>query len=163
MTKIIFLDIDGVLALSGDPMKKAAIGPSLSISYEWNEEACNTLQDILTTCDAEVVLSSDWRKYYSLQEMRQIFFHHGLSSKRLIGYTSINPKYRYSTTSREAGLHRSNEIADWLGLHKPKKWVAIDDLPLVGLDQSHFAHCIDTGKGILLEGLVDKIKGILNE
>lgn len=161
--KIIFLDIDGVLSLAGDSFKRAAVTTDITVPYLWNNEACSRFNELLQDTEANIVLSSDWRKHYRLQDMKVILDYNGVMGDRLIGYTPINPKYRYSGTTQAAGIYRSAEINDWLKLHGVKRWIAIDDMPLSAIDKDRFIHCKDTHKGILVDGMLELAKAKLNE
>lgn len=160
--KIIFLDIDGVVSLSGDKMVRTQITPELTTPYMWNEQACEIVERILHSTGAEIVLSSDWRKHYRLQEMRAIMQANGISGGRLVGYTSIDPAYAKSRGLGSMAIYRSKEINEWLGLHGVKQWVAVDDLHLVGLDHSRFVCCTDTHKGITVKDMEELIISKLN-
>lgn len=159
--KVIFLDIDGVISLSGDISKRTVIREGLTVPYRWNEECCYALHKILSNNDAEIVLSSDWRKHYRLPEMREILGDHSILGDYLIGYTPVNPKYTYAREFNSQGLYRSEEINEYLSLHGIKEWVAIDDLNLSGLDKKRFVKT-DSQKGILGNGIVERINNILN-
>jgi hypothetical protein len=149
--KIIFLDIDGVLALAGDPSKRLNIREGLTTPYLWNVEACEIFTQLLNDTMAKIVLSSDWRKHFSLSDMREILFVNKIPYDNLIGYTPYSKKYNHSTTRQELGLYRSDEINMWVALHglSSKEWVAIDDLPLSGIPKENFVRCVDADKGIL--------------
>jgi hypothetical protein len=161
--RIIFLDIDGVLSLSGDYSKRTVIKEGLAVPYMWNTEACYAFKEIRSELGLEIVLSSDWRSSYRLPDMREIFNANSLVGLSLIGYTPHNKEYTYASDKRQMGFCRSKEINEWLALHGVREWVAIDDLPLHGLDNTRFVRCPDPGKGILGSGIVDKIREVFNE
>lgn len=161
--KIIFLDIDGVLSLyNNKPNKRVEIKPGLTIPYVWDEQPCLIFNEILKETGAEIVLSSDWRKSYRLYEMRLILEGNSINGDRLISYTPIDRKLRYASDPLTLGLGRSQEINNWLGLHGTKNWVAIDDLPLMGLEPSRFVKC-NPKEGLLENGIKDRIISILNK
>lgn len=163
--RVIFLDIDGVLALAGDPSKRMNIREGLTTPYLWNIEACEAFNEIVQQLNTYIVLSSDWRKHFSLPDIREVFDANNLDGNRVIGYTAYSKKYNHSTTRQELGLYRSDEINMWVTLHglKSNQWVAIDDLPLSGIPKENFVRCVDAEKGILGTGIIDKIKTILGE
>ena len=160
--KIIFLDIDGVISTAqcwgkGNDNKWG--------SYKFDPKCVAVLNFILQETGAEIVLSSDWKSHYTLQEMREIFTHNGV----IKGPVSFTP---YSKTYKGDNLEggRSDEIKMWLELHAWKddiKWVAVDDLDLSekygeisgnyirGL--KNFVHCPRHMEGIKQSGIVDKI------
>ncbi len=169
--KIIFLDIDGVIATSqcwgrGNDNKWDA--------YMFDPKCVAVLNFILKETGAEIVLSSDWKSHYSLFEMNEIFAHNGV----LKGPISFTPSLKsYRGDNLEGG--RSDEIHDWLKHHctsskvsqKPReydiKWVAIDDLDMTekfgdisgnyqtGL--SNLVHCKRVMEGIKQSGVKEKI------
>ena len=160
--KIIFLDIDGVMATSNDY--------GVSANNKWNayrfdKKCVGVLNSILEETGADIILSSDWRHHYTLQEMKDIFAHNGII-KGPIGFTmrSIN----YKADSLEWG--RTEEIQHWLKSHAWKddcKWVAVDDLDLSiesaekyknsagGLE--NFVRCVKESEGIKQTGIKEKI------
>jgi hypothetical protein len=167
--KIIFLDIDGVIATSqcwgkGNDNKWGA--------YMFDPKCVAVLNFILKETGAEIVLSSDWRFHYTLFEMNEIFAHNGII-KGPIGFTPSSKSY--TAMNLEGG--RSDEIHSWLKLHCHKyggedrkydlKWVAIDDLDMsekfgdisgnyqTGL--SNFVHCPRVMEGIKQTGVKEKI------
>ncbi len=125
--KIIFLDIDGVLATSqcfgqGKDNKWG--------SYRFDPKCVATLNFILQETGAEMVLSSDWKTHYTFQEIREIFCHNNVI-KGPIGFTPHSDYYQDGFL--EGG--RGHEIKEWLKLHAMKdirrvdfNWVAVDDL-----------------------------------
>jgi hypothetical protein len=104
VTKVIFLDIDGVLQPLGrqkrfdyldSPEKLSKIYSDLSdlfdINYriydkydltsvciDWSKSALSNLKNILETTKAKIVLSSDWRIYKKPKAMYDFFRIHGL-------------------------------------------------------------------------------------
>lgn len=158
--KVIFLDIDGVLSLSSDINKKTQVG-DFTVPYLWNVVACKILNDILDATGAEIVLSSDWRIHYTLPKMRKIFDANGLYSRSLIGYTIITKEYQYAPSRETMGIARSHEINKWVNLHGVDNYVAIDDLPLLGLMDGKFIRTLPED-GLTKDGLSERIIELLN-
>ena len=154
--KVIFLDIDGVICTSacfgrGKDNKWGA--------YMFDPKAVSTLNFILQETGAEIILTSDWRNHYTLQEMREIFCHFNVI-KGPIGFTPSSKTYRGDNL--EGG--RVDEINMWLETHawkKDIKWVAVDDLNMVDLSPN-FVLCPRVQEGIKQVGIKDKIIAILN-
>ena len=83
--KIIFLDIDGVICLSREwGSRKRKIKrweleggdgqPPVNIRLDdFNKIAVDVLNDIILTSGADIVISSDWRLYATLSEMKDLF------------------------------------------------------------------------------------------
>ena len=170
--KIIFLDIDGVIATSqcwgkGNDNKWDA--------YMFDPKCVAVLNFILKETGAEIILSSDWKSHYTLFEMNEIFAHNGVI-KGPIGFTPSSKTY--TGDNLEGG--RSDEIHAWLSHHCQKpmtkggqpmvydiKWVAVDDLNMTekfgdisgnyktGL--KNFVHCKKHTEGIKQTGVKEKI------
>ena len=151
--KVIFLDMDGVMvpfwgAGQDSAMKKDNIWEAEPMS----KKAVKILNSILDETDAEIVISSDWRHYYSLPVMREIFKANGVK-KLPIAYT--NESKHYIAGNLEGG--REVEISLWVKHHRIDYWVAIDDLNMTGL-APHFVFCQKpNGEGLKQTGLKDKV------
>ena len=156
--KVIFLDIDGVMCTSscygrGKENKWDA--------YMFDHKAVAVLNFILQETGAEIILSSDWRHTYTLQEMREIFCHNNVI-KGPIGFTPSSKTYLGNNL--EGG--RSDEIEMWIKTHAWKgdiKWVAIDDLNMSGRLHPNFVLCPREQEGIKRQGVKEQILKILNE
>lgn len=165
--KIIFLDIDGVIATSND---YGVSKDNKWDAYRFDSKCVAVLNSILLQTGAEIILSSDWRHHYTLQEMRDIFAHNGVI-KGPTGFTFRSINYKRNTL--EWG--RTEEIKQWLKDNAWKddcKWVAIDDLNMSveyaeridnyagGLE--NFVHCTKHREGIKQSGIKEKILNFLN-
>lgn len=109
--RIVMLDFDGVIN------KERRFYDGLPIERELAQKVAH----LVTALDASVVVSSDWRHHYNLQELRTILQHFGdLDPKRVLGTTH---------TPREQGSGiRGEEIARWLERHKhPVQLAVLDD------------------------------------
>jgi hypothetical protein len=138
--KIIFLDIDGVICLSrewGSRMRKIKRWeleggegePPVTIRLDdFNKIAVDVLNDIILTSGADIVISSDWRLYATLDEMKDLFHQFGV----IKGPIDFTPELQ--TVTKRADI-RVDEINLWLSNHpEVTNWVAIDDLDLSELD-----------------------------
>ena len=156
--KLIFLDIDGVMCTTscygrGTHNKWDA--------YMFDPKAVAVLNFILQETNAEIIISSDWRNNYTLQELREIFAHNFVF-KGPIGFTPSSPLYKGN--SLEEG--RADEIKTWLTIHAWKndiKWVAIDDIDMSNFLGYNFVRCPNEQEGIKKTGIKEKILSILNE
>ena len=152
--KVIFLDNDGVICLSGNwgsrikKQKKLGYKPSfdnnnqLPVEYRFDNfdvKAVKVLNQILETTNAEIVVSSDWRLYASLEELGEYYISQGIikkpiSTTEVFHYTNwlnegkVPTDFDWNRTDgREQERHF--EILDWLKDHpKVTHWVAVDDL-----------------------------------
>jgi hypothetical protein len=129
--KIIFIDVDGPLAWGTWNEGKVTITGGVedfTIPYPWVKEDCEALQQICNETNAELVLSSDWKKHFTFNQMKRIFWHYGITA-RLIDITTHQDLW--NKMSRSSLEHeRALEIAKWAKDNKVSNWIAIDDLDL---------------------------------
>ena len=146
--KVIFLDNDGVICLSNNwgsrhkKQKKLGKDPvfdhnnQLPVEYRFDNfdtKAIKVLNEILEITGAEIVVSSDWRYYGTLEELGEYYTSQGIN-KKPIGFTDmfkdIFPKEWSSLRFRaDVELERSMEIQHWVDNHpEVTHWVAVDDL-----------------------------------
>jgi hypothetical protein len=154
--KILFLDLDGVMCTS------ACYGRGKKNkweSYMFDPKSVAILNFILQETGAEIILTSDWRTNYTLQEMREIFTHNFVL-KGPIGFTPSSNTYLGNNL--EGG--RTDEIRMWLNTHAWKndiKWVVVDDLNMSSFFPENFVHCPNENEGIKRQGIKEKILEIL--
>jgi hypothetical protein len=129
--KIIFIDVDGPLAWATWNDGKVTINGGVEdfqIPYSWVKEDCEALQKICNETNAELVLSSDWKKHFTFNQMKRIFWHYGITA-RLIDITTHQDLW--NKMSRPSLEHeRALEIVKWAKDNKISNWIAIDDLDL---------------------------------
>ena len=114
--RVIFLDIDGVLA----PMKRWD-------RYGDLEPACvQVLNEIVTRGGAEVVVSSTWRYGRSIAELQEILEAAGFAGA-VVDTTPIGAP----------GADRGDEILAWLAEHAVGGYVIIDDHVVRGELHAH--------------------------
>eukprot|EP00005_Dracoamoeba_jomungandri_P000017 CAMPEP_0174251562 /NCGR_PEP_ID=MMETSP0439-20130205/1344_1 /TAXON_ID=0 /ORGANISM="Stereomyxa ramosa, Strain Chinc5" /LENGTH=180 /DNA_ID=CAMNT_0015331903 /DNA_START=89 /DNA_END=631 /DNA_ORIENTATION=- len=147
-TKIIFLDIDGVLWPYFDDT--------------WKQESIDELKRIVQHTSASIVLSSTWRFHdHKRDQVNKLLEDNGM--EKIIGQTPID----------EVDRDRTTEIFTWLDENDEElgigtSWVAIDDMDLLGLTtpskaerlRHHFVRTA-TEKGLLSED-ADKAIRLLN-
>jgi hypothetical protein len=167
--KIIFLDIDGVLATNEEFLinkknfrKKHYVAEHINIPYPFNQGCVRVFNEILLKTNAEIVLSSDWRKYWTLNDLDIIFRFNGVV-KSPIDITTNDP-----VSMSWLEKNRANEINKHLTNNRDiEKWVVIDDLNMSGFlkitnDDDKF-FLTEGFEGIKKSGLKDKIISKLNE
>lgn len=168
MFKIIFIDIDGPLSYGtwGDgPIK--IDDTDITIPYAWIKEDCDALIEIIEQTNALLVVSSDWRKYYGINQLRMIFQHYGIYKYNVLDITThFNPRQKLSSSSE---FNRACEIQTWVKSFKPTNWVAIDDMNLSAGFQSlripkwrHIQTDGDFGVGGKLRDKIDIVVERLN-
>jgi hypothetical protein len=188
--KTIFLDNDGVICLSSNwgsrhKKQKKWGNKKLSMSMEsipieyrfdnFDKRAIKILNGILEETGAEIVVSSDWRLYATLDELGEYYLSQGII-KRPIGITNkklINcdvPNNFIWSRVWDLEQTRSLEIHQYLK-DNPQitHWVAVDDLNMGknGLDSSiefdhdwglsNFVLTSRSDKGIKESGVKEKI------
>jgi hypothetical protein len=161
--RTIFLDIDGVLATNKEYSrnrtkfhKKFEIARKLHIPYPYNPECVKILNEILQETDSQIILSSDWRLHWDIEEIDQIFKFNQII-KSPVGFTQ---NMHVSMSNLEK--NRINEIENYIKNHDVGSYVIIDDLDMgfYGLDR--FVKTKDS-EGIKQTGLKEKIIKILSE
>jgi len=190
--KVIFLDHDGVICLSsnwGGRSKKWAqyrsANPESSrdmkdapVEYRFDnfdEKAVKVLNKILEETGAEIVVSSDWKRWANVEEMGEYYEQQGITKKPIAFTDSILwENYEDFPWHRGADLEqtRSLEISQYLGQNPHiTHWVAIDDLNMSlrgeGDTQWGLKNFVLTplnNEGIKQTGIKDKIlKFLLDE
>jgi hypothetical protein len=187
--KVIFLDHDGVICLSsefgGRFKKQREAKRKLSQSIEslpvfarfdnFNKKAIVILNEILEETNAEIVVSSDWKRWASVEEMGEYYESQGIK-KKPIGFTKKVmdcevPENFVWSRQWELEQERSLEILQYLR-DNPQitHWVAVDDLNM-GKVQKHeswgdmeldwgltnFVHTPRVREGIKQSGIKEKI------
>jgi hypothetical protein len=175
--KVIFLDHDGVICLNknfGSRFKKQKLfykNDSIPIITEipviyrfddFDKGAVNILNSILEITNASIVLSSDWRLFSTLEEMKEYYMDQKII-KYPIDFTSnlknINLKeFNSLLNNDEYAKIRTLEILDYLD-NNPNitEWVAIDDLDMAKTGLNNFVLTKYPSEGIKQSGIKDKI------
>lgn len=153
--KVIFLDHDGVICLSNNwgnrQRKRAKMGhyntPERELPLDcrfddFDVKAVKVLNEILSETDAEIVVSSDWKRWATVEEMGQYYETHGIIKKPIdytkrVGDCDIVPVDFPYTSKWMLEQERSFEINQYLKDHPEiTHWVAIDDLNM-GIPEPH--------------------------
>ena len=151
--KVIFLDIDGVLqpttaqerfnhdmdALKVELAEKYQDEHFLELDkydvaavyYDWDKTAVSRLYDLLWHCDAEIVLSSDWRQTKTLEDMRTLMKIHHLDEY----LTELVPETHQWSWKYE-------DIPVYLSEHpKLTRYVVVDDMDMEKYFRGKFVYC----------------------
>jgi hypothetical protein len=115
---VIFLDHGGVLYL-GEPFGD-------KILRNFDVECVKVLNSIILETDCEIVISSDWKTWNSIEEMSEFYKSQGIL-KSPIGFTDKFVEY-YDWDKLPS--QRSFEIISWLETNDVDKWVVLDDLDM---------------------------------
>ena len=192
--KVIFLDHDGVICLStewgGRFKKQNKVGRKLSQSIlslpvdarfdNFNKKAIKVLNDILEITGAEIVVSSDWKKWANVEELGEYYEQQGINKKPISFTKNLNdceiPQNFPWSRTYDLEQSRSLEIKQYLKDHPEiTHWVAVDDLNM-GIPQTHetwgeiqmdwgltnFVLTPKASEGIKQTGIKEKIINFLN-
>ena len=183
--KVIFLDNDGVICLANNwgsrvkKRKKDKISlvmndPDVEAKYRFDyfdKKAVKVLNQVLEETGAEIVVSSDWRLYATLEELGDYYLSEGIIkkpiafTKRYIGCDKPDEFEWVRRTMYEQ--QRCIEVRQYLIDHPEiTHWVCIDDLELgekdtYGREQkwglSNFVHTPRENEGIKQSGVKEKL------
>lgn len=151
--KVIFLDIDGVLQpttsqerfnhdiealkiklaeeYKDEHFLKLDKYDVAAVYYDWNKNAVSLLHNLLSSCDAEIVLSSDWRQTKTLDDMKTLMKIHKLDQY----LTEMVPETREWSWKYE-------DIPVYLKAHPNlTKYVIIDDMNMEKYFRGRFVYC----------------------
>jgi len=197
--KVIFLDHDGVICLSTEwggrhKKQKEWGGRKLSMTNSevpldcrfdnFNKKAIKILNEILEETGAEIVVSSDWKRWANVGEMGEYYESQGIK-KKPIAFTPNLGQCTWYIDAYPAGFMWSRawdleqtrviEIKQYLHDHPEiTHWVSIDDLRMgkEGLDYSipyehewgldNFVETPKSTEGIKQTGIKEKIIKFLN-
>lgn len=182
---ILFLDNDGVICLAnnwGSRVKKRKkdkislvmndpdVDPKYRFDY-FDKKAVKVLNEILEETGAEIVVSSDWRLYATLEELGDYYLSEGIIkkpiafTKRYIGCDKPDEFEWFRSTMYEQ--QRCIEVRQYLIDHPEiTHWVCVDDLQLgekdsYGFDRkwglSNFVHTPRENEGIKQSGVKEKL------
>ena len=148
--KVLFLDHYGVLCLSKRPVRRTEFSmptedefadTGITFFSDFDPDAVDALNNIIDLTDAEIVVSSDWKRETTLSGMCEFYQKQGIK-KMPLDYTDWLPGA--PTYHRQ----RANEINTWIDQHpKITHWVAIDDL-YMGTWLTNFVWAKDVHLGI---------------
>ena len=193
--KTIFLDHDGVICLStewgGRFKKQKKVGRKLSQSIDslpvdarfdnFNKKAIEILNEILKETGAEIVVSSDWKKWANVEELGEYYEQQGIIKKPIAFTKNLNdceiPQNFPWSRTYDLEQSRSLEIKQYLQDHPEiTHWVAVDDLDM-GIPQTNetwgeivmdwgltnFVLTPKGSEGIKQNGIKEKIIKFLND
>jgi len=169
----LFLDLDGVICLSnnwGGRFKKKGFdsNPNTPLDIrtdDFDSKAVKVLNNIVEVTGCEIVISSDWTRLGTLEQMKEMFITRGI--KPPIDYTPDleefdNELYTELKCLLDFEKIRVLEINKYLDDHPEiTRWVAVDDM-----DLSELGNFVQTkrphSEGIKQCGIYDKLLGFLN-
>lgn len=131
--KYIFLDLDGVISTFEESMSSTKdfwIGRpwarDMKVLYPFNQECVMILNEILIETGAEIILSSDWKKRRTLEDLDIIFKKNGIIKSPI----DVTSDYRDNYSNFE--MCRSVEIIHYIAenIIDINDIVILDDLNL---------------------------------
>jgi hypothetical protein len=161
VSRIVFLDIDGVLQPDNNRERFRHMSPEsveklnkklyelhgsdysiynkydvAAVYYDWDKKAVQLLKNLLDMTGAKIVLSSSWRKK-TINRMSDFFAIHDLK-KYYIDNTKLNLSRRQQEAYPENSDDRTMEILEYVKRYPHiQQYVVIDDMRLRGLGE-HF-------------------------
>lgn len=142
--KVIFMDHDGVIALSNNENEFRF----------FNQSCIEILNEILLDTKAEIVVSSDWRLHYDLTALQNIYREEGIIKIPF----AVTPDFYHPNENLSLEKQRTKEILYWLSQRNIQHWIAIDDM---ALELKNFVQT-DSQKGLMTSGIKQKIIAFLN-
>ena len=125
---IIFLDIDGVLATHKQYMMNRdrfyynyEWASDLNVPYPYDEKCVKVFNEILEKTGADIVLSSDWRLRWNLEELDKIFKANNIIKSPI----DITEHFPYSGIQLERW--RAGEIESYIKKNNLQKLTSIQD------------------------------------
>ena len=161
--KVIFLDLDGVLATNKEFYmnerkfkSKNSWANEMDVKYPFNPECVKIFNQILES-GYEIVLSSDWKDHKNLDQLKTIFLMNGVK-KWPIDVTHSKTVY---PNRCELEDDRYYQIVSWVHKNNPEDWISLDDLDMTNLFESNgYKSCFfltRSSEGLKQCGLKDKI------
>lgn len=176
--RVLFLDIDGPIAISKNFMENryfitpdlrkikslidhewktgehVDINACVKVPYGWHDKSCKALSQLIEELDLKIVISSDWRRHFKIDELKMIFAFNKIQPDSIIGETGRVIR------AKDLESERIQEINEWVAKWEEEngetlKWVAVDDLNMVDLGENHFVY---TNSGISAPNVATKIK-----
>lgn len=145
--RILFLDIDGVLndAKHYEQFEEWP-DPDEEIEKHLSETLCANLKIVLDRTECKVVLSSDWRKHFDLEEMHKMLLDKGVDVP-FIGKTLDLSSWEGLTPHKGNWVPRHLEIRRWLNDHQEEfgvtQYAIVDDNPEANIPN----HFVQTHEG----------------
>ena len=145
MSKIIFLDIDGVLNTERqhDRCVNEKISPVDGFGYAFDPIAVANLKSIVEKTGANIVISSSW-KFWGLDAMQRMWANRGLPGKVIdVTPNNVSDEILLSVDLEYMDIPagKGSEIKEWLSTkgHDVTDYAILDDLPdMLPEQESHF-------------------------
>ena len=160
---VIFLDIDDVLTTTKEynvprhkVWEKYNKAKELNVPYVYNTGCVKVLNDIIKETDCQIVLTSDWRLRWNIEEMGRIFEMNGIIRKP-DDFTDYEP-----ISLGNIVRNRAHEINKYITENNIVNYVVVDYYPL-GNDLPVGKFILTKEKeGIKQSGIKSKILKVLS-
>ena len=161
----IFLDIDGVLATHKQYMMNCTNfhynyewASDLGVPYPYDDKCVKVFNEILEKTDADIVLSSDWRIRWDLEQLDKIFKANNIIKSPV----DVTEYFPYGGIQLERW--RAGEIDAYIKKHNIDNWVIVDDLNMKQFFPDDVTRVFVTtdSEGIKKSSIKDKIIKKLN-
>lgn len=131
----IFLDIDGCLCTISDygvsppDFWEKEIGAKVT-PYPFNKDCVDSFNDIIKDIDVDIIISSDWKRNFTLEQLRKIF--------NLNNVIKCPSNCTTSYIMFDRIKERSYEIKKFIIEHNINKYIVVDDINM----KDHFNNFI---------------------
>ena len=168
MSKILFLDIDGVLNTERQHDRCVETGAAYvdNFGYDFDPVAVANLKKIVDETGADIVISSSW-KFWGLSTMQKLWDSRGLPGKILdVTPNNVSDELLLSVdlSRMDMPAGKGSEIKEWLSASGQNviHYAILDDVPdMLPEQQSHFVQT-DPRIGITQDD-VNKVISILTD
>lgn len=153
----VFLDLDGVMVTSAQHYSKK-LHPKY-MTHKFDRKCVQVLNSIIEEINPVIILSSDWKLHFELNELNEIFKDNGV----ITSITDITPDLwgvKFTSLSQLEEC-RAAEIIKFANTNKITNFVAVDDLNLEKWLENYFVHCTRSNEGIKQTNVKEKIIKIL--
>ena len=153
----IMLDLDGVLATTAQYYTNKKKWHPKYKCYRFDKKCVKVFNEILDEIgDYTIILSSDWKTHFTLDEMNEIFEWNGVNTK-IHEFTSSSwgVQFQHFDQIEES---RAYEILKYVKDNNIKNYIVIDDLNLKEwISVEYFVRTTKPNEGIKQSGIKEKI------
>lgn len=129
LSKVIFLDFDGVLLTDSAAQQQTNQGVTMQTylqKVEFDRDCVSNLNQLVDRTGAQLVLSTSWAEGNSFSSVANCLMRNGIDPGHIWEYD--DPSEHSWMTPRSSTDNRALQIAEWLKLHpEVNTWCAIDD------------------------------------
>lgn len=156
----LFLDIDGVLATTRQFNTNRKKWHPAYDCYRFDEKCVKVFNEIIEIIKPVIILSSDWKVHYDLNQMNDIFNWNDVQCTIADKTPSLwNVDFKKLQQLEEC---RASEIIKYVKKYDVEKFMAIDDLNLSPWLETNFIRT-RINEGIKQSGIKEKILNVFND